>query len=944
MNKGSFLWLSAWLSSSLRRALVVGAALAILLPALLVGYFQIVRPFKIEVERKTRAPALRYAEMLTRGLALEIWNLDKESISEQVDAVMRDPDVMSVTITDEVNEIVLHRQRPTPSQAPPLKEERDVFYHGEYFGHVVVMLSPDRIVRERMSEVLALSLALAAQVAFSLLFIWLLFERRLVQPLTHLQQGAQRLARGELELPLQQYRPDEIGLLAQSMDQMRLDWAALIAERTEHLRALELSEQRQSLALFGGDLGLWDWDVPTDHLLVDARWCAMIGHTLAEVVPHNRGWSSWLHPDDAPAVLSALDAHLKNETPHYEAEFRMQHAAGHWVWILGRGRVVERDSSGFALRMTGTHLDITVRKRVEAALQENEERWKFALEGSGEGVWDWNYQTGETLFSRRWKELLGFEESEIGNNFSEWSSRMHPDDWPKVKAAIQDHVEGKAVFAAVEYRMSCKDGRWLWMLARGMVVGRDADGKPLRLVGTNADISERRAAADKIENLAFYDTLTGLPNRRLLLDRLEQSLSSSARHQRHGALMLLDMDDFKTLNDTLGHDVGDQFLIEVARRLEASVREGDTVARLGGDEFVVILEELKEDSLAAMQAETVAMKILQAVSEPYHLDLSAGSGLKSSRSYHCTSSVGISLFHGKAVSADELLKRADTAMYQAKAAGGNAFCFFDPGMQAEVTARAALDNDLREALREAQFRLHYQPQVDQAGRWTGAEALVRWQHPQRGMVSPLEFIPQAELSGLILPLGDWVLEAACAQLMSWEGTPELSRLTLAVNVSARQFRQKDFVNRVLEIVERTGADSKKLKLELTESLLLDNVEDIIAKMTALKAHGIGFSLDDFGTGYSSLSYLKRLPLDQLKIDRSFVRDVLIDHNDAAIARTIVALARSMGLKVIAEGVETEEQRKFLAANGCTAYQGYLFGRPMPADDFLRRFFEVSKVQ
>jgi len=382
----------------------------------------------------------------------------------------------------------------------------------------------------------------------------------------------------------------------------------------------------------------------------------------------------------------------------------------------------------------------------------------------------------------------------------------------------------------------------------------------------------------------------------------------------------------------------------VARRLEASVREGDTVARLCGDEFVVILEELKEDSLAAMQAETVAMKILQAVSEPYHLDLSAGSGLKSSRSYHCTSSVGISLFHGKAVSADELLKRADTAMYQAKAAGGNAFCFFDPGMQAEVTARAALDNDLREALREAQFRLHYQPQVDQAGRWTGAEALVRWQHPQRGMVSPLEFIPQAELSGLILPLGDWVLEAACAQLMSWEGTPELSRLTLAVNVSARQFRQKDFVNRVLEIVERTGADSKKLKLELTESLLLDNVEDIIAKMTALKAHGIGFSLDDFGTGYSSLSYLKRLPLDQLKIDRSFVRDVLIDHNDAAIARTIVALARSMGLKVIAEGVETEEQRKFLAANGCTAYQGYLFGRPMPADDFLRRFFEVSKVQ
>jgi EAL domain-containing protein (putative c-di-GMP-specific phosphodiesterase class I) len=285
------------------------------------------------------------------------------------------------------------------------------------------------------------------------------------------------------------------------------------------------------------------------------------------------------------------------------------------------------------------------------------------------------------------------------------------------------------------------------------------------------------------------------------------------------------------------------------------------------------------------------------------------------------------------------MKRADTAMYQAKAAGRNAFRFFDPEMQAEVTARATLDNDLRDALRERQFCLHYQPQVDEAGRWFGAEALVRWQHPQRGMVPPFEFIPQAELSGLILPLGDWVLEAACAQLMDWEANPKLSRLTVAVNVSARQFRQADFVSRVLAIVARTGADPKKLKLELTESLLLENVEDIIAKMSALKAHGIGFSLDDFGTGYSSLSYLKRLPLDQLKIDQSFVRDVLVDHNDAAIARMIVALAQSMGLSAIAEGVESEAQRKFLAANGCKSYQGYLFGRPMPVDDFVGHFLQ-----
>ena len=939
MNKPPLSWFSGWFSSSLRRTLVAGAAIAVLLPALVVGYFQVVRTFDSEVERQARAPAKRYAELLSRGLAVVMWNLDNESVNEQVDAVMRDPDVISVTVTNEIDEVVRHLERPLASDSVLLTEARDIIYRGERFGHLVVKVSPDRVARERRHEVIALSLALAAQVAFSLLIIWLLFERRLVRPLTLLQQGAQRLARGELETPLHSHRPDEIGQLAQQMDQMRRDWAALIEERAEYVRALQVSEQRQSLALFGGDLGLWDLDLRSGHMVVDERWCAMIGRRLSEVVPHFDTWRSWLHPADAPAVQAILEEHLKTGAVDYEAEFRLQHVDGHWVWILGRGRVVERAVDGTPLRMTGTHMDITSRKRVEEALLANEERWKFALEGSGEGVWDWNYQTGEALFSRRWKEMIGFDEGEIGNRFSEWSSRMHPEDYPKVKVAIQDHIDGRTAFAAMEYRMQCKDGRWLWMLGRGMVVSRDAEGKPLRLVGTNADISERKAAADQIEYLAFYDSLTGLPNRRLMLDRLEQALSSSARHGRLGALMLLDMDDFKTLNDTLGHDVGDQFLIEVARRLHGSVREGDTVARLGGDEFVVILEDLKDDALAAMQAETVAVKILHAVSETYQLDLSTGEGRKGSRSYHCTSSVGITLFHGNAVSVDELMKRADTAMYQAKAAGRNAFRFFDPEMQAEVTARATLDNDLREALRDGQFRLHYQPQVDDSGHWSGAEVLVRWQHPQRGMVPPFEFIPQAELSGLILPLGDWVLETACAQLMQWEISPELSHLTVAVNVSARQFRQADFVSRVLAIVARTGADPRKLKLELTESLLLENVEDIIAKMSALKAHGIGFSLDDFGTGYSSLSYLKRLPLDQLKIDQSFVRDVLIDHNDAAIARMIVALARSMGLNVIAEGVETEEQRKFLAVNGCKSYQGYLFGRPMPVDDFTARYFE-----
>ncbi len=449
------------------------------------------------------------------------------------------------------------------------------------------------------------------------------------------------------------------------------------------------------------------------------------------------------------------------------------------------------------------------------------------------------------------------------------------------------------------------------------------------------DITERKAAADRIEHLAFYDPLTDLPNRRLLLDRLQQALTSSARHQRYGALMLLDIDDFKTLNDTLGHDVGDRFLVAVASRLQACVREGDTVARHGGDEFVVILEDLNEDTLAAMQAEGVAEKILHAVSLPYLLDLTILDGVQHKRSYRCTSSIGITLFRDSSLSVDELLKRADTAMYQAKDAGRNSLRFFDPEMQAVVTARAALDNDLREAVQEGQFSLYYQPQVDGAGDRTGAEALLRWRHPGRGMVSPAEFIPLAEATGLIMPIGRWVLATACSQLAAWAALPEMAHLTMAVNVSARQFRHEDFVDQVLAIIDSTGADPQRLKLELTESLLLDDVEAVIAKMFALQSRGIGFSLDDFGTGYSSLSSLKRLPLVQLKIDQSFVRGVLKDHNDAAIARTIVALARSMGLAVIAEGVETEAQREFLAANGCDAYQGYLFGRPMPIEEFSR---------
>ncbi len=458
-------------------------------------------------------------------------------------------------------------------------------------------------------------------------------------------------------------------------------------------------------------------------------------------------------------------------------------------------------------------------------------------------------------------------------------------------------------------------------------VVHDKEGRVTHFVGSHSDITERKQAEAEIKDLAFFDQLTGLPNRTLFGDRLKQAIRSADRSGHYGALLFIDLDNFKELNDTMGHDIGDKLLRQVAKRLISFIREVDTVARLGGDEFVVILGDLhKEESGAANQAEAVAEKALDALREPYHLG---------EVTYTSTASIGATLFRDKSGSFEELMKQADLAMYKSKAVGRNTVRFFDPAMEAAILERARLESDLRYSLAQENFVVFYQPQVTGAGRLIGAEALVRWHHPQRGLVSPAGFIHVAEESGLILPLGTWVLKTACIQLAQWAREAHKEHLTLAVNVSVSQFRQPIFVQQVIDALESSGANPARLKLELTESLLIDDVPTVIEKMNALKRRGVGFSLDDFGTGYSSLAYLKRMPLDQLKIDQSFVRDVLTDPSDAAIAKTIVALARSLDLSVIAEGVETHAQREFLAQNGCHDYQGYLFSRPLPIDDFER---------
>jgi diguanylate cyclase (GGDEF)-like protein/PAS domain S-box-containing protein len=454
---------------------------------------------------------------------------------------------------------------------------------------------------------------------------------------------------------------------------------------------------------------------------------------------------------------------------------------------------------------------------------------------------------------------------------------------------------------------------------------RGIDGGVTHYVGSHVDITERKAAEEQIRQLAFHDPLTRLPNRQLLLDRLQHSLISNARSGRKGALLFIDLDNFKTINDTLGHAMGDLLLQQTAERLISCMREGDTVARLGGDEFVVMLKNLSRQTIeAAEHAEAVGEKILASLSQPYRLG---------THTFRSSGSIGATIFSGTPQETEELLKQADIAMYQAKKADRNTLRFFDHKMQETINARAALEGELHKAIESGQFQLHYQIQVDSARHPVGAEALIRWNHPRRGLVSPADFIQLAEETGLILPIGKWVLETACAQLNAWAGREKTRQLVLAVNISARQFHQDDFADQVCAAVQRHAIDPRLLKLELTESLLLEYTENTVATMNALKAIGVGLSLDDFGTGYSSLQYLKLLPLNQIKIDQSFVRDIATDANDAAIVQTIIAMAETLGLEVIAEGVETEAQHDFLDLRGCHAYQGYLFGEPVPIEQF-----------
>jgi diguanylate cyclase (GGDEF)-like protein/PAS domain S-box-containing protein len=569
------------------------------------------------------------------------------------------------------------------------------------------------------------------------------------------------------------------------------------------------------------------------------------------------------------------------------------------------------DHSGKLIGVVGVARDITERHKAE----EQRRITATAFEAQ-EGIVIADANKTILKVNRAFSEITGYASTAaVGNAlYALWTDSGESMDrqlvWDAVaregswQGEIRNRHESGGVFPA-----------WI-----NITAVKDDRARCTHYVLTMVDITARKAAEREIEQLAYFDPLTQLPNRRLLMHRLQQALTSTSESRRKGALLFIDLDNFKILNDTIGHDVGDRLLCSVAQRLNSSVRAGDTIARFGGDEFVVMLENLSHSGEeAAAQAGKVGEKILAALNRPYTIG---------KRVLHSTPSIGVAFFGDSGSSVDELVKQADIAMYQAKAAGRNALRFFDPDVQTSLAARVNLEAELRLGIQRRQFALHYQPQVDGVHGIIGAEALLRWEHPERGTILPAEFIPLAEETGLILPIGQWVLETACAQLKAWAASAHSRDLYLAINVSARQFRQRDFMDQVDQALRNVGAPAERLKLELTETVLLDDIDDTNKKMHALKRLGVGFCLDDFGTGYSSLSYLTRLPLDQIKIDRSFVHNLPDSSNDAIVVQTIITMARSLGLTAIAEGVETQAQKEFLERNGCPTWQGFLLGRPV----------------
>lgn len=768
-------------------------------------------------------------------------------------------------------------------------------------------------VTNARTESLGQFMTFGAITLLSALMVALILHRLVSRRVNILLDASMRLAAGDYSSRTSIHGGDELSSLGQTFDEMAKRVSENIVVREQTMRDLTRERERLTEAQKVGQFGSWELDLVSGRLIWSDEIFSIFEIDKTGFHPSYAAFLGLIHPEDRDKVARAYNDSLLDKQP-YQVSHRLLMDDGRIKWVDERCSSTF-DAEGKPLRSIGTVQDVTVRE----SLAEQARIAAVAFE-TQEAIIVTNHNADIVKVNQSFEAITGYSQEEVlGRNPRILSSGRH------------DKVFYQEMWSTIN-----TGGRW-----SGEVWDRRKDGsiypkwmtitavkfldRVTHYVAVFVDITERKRAEEEIKNLAFYDPLTQLPNRRLMMDRLHLAMGQSARSESFSALMFIDLDHFKVLNDTKGHQYGDKMLVEVARRLRDCVRETDEVSRFGGDEFLVLLEGLSsEQDDAVARAGRIAEKIRETLAQPYHIE---------DEVHQSSPSIGVVLFWGDDVSSEELLKQADLAMYQAKESGRNKVSFFEASMQAMLESRTLMENALRQALPNGELELFYQLQTNQAQELLGAEVLLRWRSAALGMVSPAQFIPLAEQTKLILPIGHWVLETACKQLKSWEAHPVLRQMHLAVNISPVQFHQPDFVRQVRSILAETGADPRRLELELTENLVLEDVAEATSKMAALKAIGVRFSMDDFGTGYSSLQYIKRLPIDMLKIDQSFVRDILTDPGDAMMVLTIADLARNFGFDVIAEGVETREQLPFLIARGCSTFQGYLFSKPIPVADF-----------
>ena len=685
-----------------------------------------------------------------------------------------------------------------------------------------------------------------------------------------------------------------------------------ISARKQAEAALEASEERLKLVLQGNNEGWWDWDIPSGTLQFSHVWESMLGFQPGDLPNHVVTWEQLIHPDDLDHVMERLNGHLAETSAYYESEHRIRNKDDSWTWIRSRGKVVEKDRDNRPVRVVGTHADISARKAMEYELKLS----AAVFENTQEGVIITDANARIVAVNNAFTRITGYTSAEVLG---------------KTPALLQSGRQDPEFYEQL-WRQLLETGNWageIWNRRKqgdvypqwlDISAVRNIEGQVENYVSVFSDITPLKESEAQLHQLAYHDALTGLPNRILFRDRIEQAIGRAKRAQDKIALLFIDLDRFKNINDSLGHNFGDELLLATAKRLVKELRSEDTVARIGGDEFTIILG----NSPSLRNVGRIATKLLELLKEPFLID---------DQTVYISASIGISIYPDNGTTVDELTQAADTAMYKAKDNGRCGYQFYTPEMTSRLFQQVVLEADLRRALKHQEFRLYYQPQIDlTTNKIIGAEALIRWQHPDMGLVSPARFLGAAEESGLIVDIGTWVLREACRQTRVWldNGLPIQH---VAVNLAGRQIQQDNLPEVVSQALHDTGLSAEYLELEIVEEVIMAHLDQAVDVLTRTKDLGVTLALDDFGTGYSSLGYLKRLPVDQLKIDRSLIGDIPLDPNDEAIARAVIAMGHSLGLVVTAEGVENSEQRDFLIREGCDRAQGWLYTPPLASEVF-----------